>query len=89
MPSTRSIDNRGKTAGYSAEKSDSDIADAQARARMSTTAGSGLGARGKSNAGAPKQEPGESTSSFAARYRKYREGMTASDQADALEKRRK
>jgi hypothetical protein len=64
------------TMGQREVKSDSDIAAAQDRARLSSTAGSGLGSKGKSLTGAPKQEPGESPSAFGDRMRKWRETET-------------
>lgn len=64
------------TLGSRATKSADDVAAAQAKDRLSTTAGSGLGSKGKSLAGAPKQEPGESPSAFGERMRKYRESET-------------
>lgn len=61
------------TIGQREVKSDSDIAAAQDKARLSSTAGSGLGSKGKSLTGAPKQEPNEDPAVFGARLRKWRE----------------
>ena len=67
----------GKVAStfHGAEKSQEDISTAQDKTRLSSTAGSGLGAKGKSLEGAPKMMPGESPAAFGARMRKFREGQ--------------
>lgn len=64
------------TIGQREVKSDSDISAAQDKARLSSVAGSGLGSKGKSLTGAPKQEPGESPAAYGERLRKYRESET-------------
>lgn len=56
-----------------AAKDDESIAGAQDRARLSSTAGSGLGAKGKALTGAPRQEPGESPQAYGEKMRKWRE----------------
>ncbi len=56
------------------DKDDNEIASAQDKARLSSTAGTGLGSKGKSLTGAPKQEANESPSAFGERMRKWREG---------------
>jgi hypothetical protein len=55
-----------------------DRSGAQVRSRLAaaaagTTAGKGLGARGSSGAGMPKQKEGESASDYGERLRKWRE----------------
>ncbi len=55
---------------------DKQISSAQDKARLSSTAGTGLGSKGKSLTGAPKQEAGESPSAFGERMRKWRETET-------------
>lgn len=81
MPAPRR-DNRGRALDIEATKTDMSASAADERMRNTD-----LGSKGKSAVGAPKQEPGESAQSYAARYRKYREG-TAASQADRLEGRR-
>jgi hypothetical protein len=74
MPTdTRRSDGTVATRFYGAEKSDETIAGAMDKARLSSTAGAGLGSKGKALTGAPKQEPGESPSAYGERLRKYRE----------------
>lgn len=82
MPAPRR-DARGRVLDHMPTKTDMSASAADERMKQTN-----LGSKGKSAAGAPKQEAGESASSYAARYRKYREG-TAASQADALESRRK
>jgi hypothetical protein len=74
MPTdTRRSDGTVATRFYGAEKSDESIAGAMDKARLSSTAGAGLGSKGKALTGAPKQEPNESPQSFGERMRKWRE----------------
>ena len=72
MP-TDTYRNADGTQGTRQIKDDETIAGAQDRARLSSTAGAGLGSKGKSLTGAPRQEPGESPSAYGERMRKYRE----------------
>lgn len=75
------------TRSLSAKKTAGDVSDAQAAARMGTTAGAGLGAKAKSASGMPKQEDGESASDYGARLRTWREsgaGAQAQGQKKAL-----
>lgn len=65
--------NADQTIGQRFVKDDESIAAAQDKARLSSTAGSGLGSKGKALTGAPKQEAGESPSAYGERMRKYRE----------------
>jgi hypothetical protein len=55
------------------DKDDEKIASAVDRSRLSSTAGTGLGSKGKSLTGAPKQEPGEAPQAYGDRLRKWRE----------------
>lgn len=56
----------------------SDLADVASRARLGSTAGKGLGARGdKDTAGMPKQEPGETAGAFGARMSQWRDEKRA------------
>lgn len=73
MPSTDRFRNDDNTMGSREVKSADDIAASQAKERLSSTAGAGLGSKGKALTGAPKQEAGESPSAFGERLRKYRE----------------
>ena len=59
-----------------ADKDSESIASAADRSRLSSTAGTGLGSKGKSLTGAPKQEAGESPTAFGERMRKWRETET-------------
>ncbi len=65
--------NADRTVGTRQVKTADDIASALDKDRLSSTAGSGLGSKGKSLTGAPKQEPGESPSAFGERLRRFRE----------------
>jgi hypothetical protein len=58
------------------DKSDDQIASAADKARLSSTAGTGLGSKGKSLTGAPKQEANESPTAYGERMRKWREVET-------------
>ncbi len=58
------------------DKDDDQIASAQDKARLSSTAGTGLGSKGKSLTGAPKQEPGEDAKSYGEKLRRWRESET-------------
>ncbi len=58
------------------DKDDDQIASAADKARLSSTAGTGLGSKGKSLTGAPKQEAGESPAQYAEKMRKWRETET-------------
>jgi hypothetical protein len=78
MPTSVNYGAGGKVASThtAAEKSDSDIAKAQATSRLSSTAGSGLGAKGRDTSGMPKPGPGEDSMSpsYRERVRKWSEG---------------
>ncbi len=78
MPSSTSYRPDGTmTSRYIApDKDDDQIASAADKARLSSTAGTGLGSKGKSLTGAPKQEAGEDAKSYGDRLRKWREAET-------------
>jgi hypothetical protein len=78
MPTTNTYRSDGTlaTKHISAEKSAEDIASAESKARLSSTAGTGLGEKGKSLQGAPKMLPGESPAAFGERMRQFREAET-------------
>jgi len=65
--------NADQTIGQRFVKDDESIAAAQDKARLSSTAGSGLGSKGKALTGAPKQEANESPQAYGERMRKWRE----------------
>lgn len=72
------------TSHIGADTSDDDIASAADKARLGTTAGSGLGSKGKALGGdAPKQRDGESAADFGRRLREYREGQSKTPQKAA------
>ena len=54
-----------------------DLADVESRARLGSTAGKGLGARGQDTTGMPKQQPGESAADWGKRVAKWREEKAA------------
>lgn len=79
----RRYDAQGRDLDIDAEKTDMSASAVDEKMRKTR-----LGDAAKSAGGAPKQRPDEDAAAFGARYRKYREGMTAKDQANALDKRR-
>lgn len=68
--------NHDNTVGSRQVKTDAEIEDAMTKGRLSSTAGAGLGSKGKALTGAPRQEPGESPSAYGERMRKWRETQT-------------
>jgi len=76
----------GKTLYVGAATSGEDVERAKDKERLGSTAGRGLGAKGKTTAGMPKQEPGESLSAYAERMRKYRETEGSSAKAEGQKK---
>lgn len=69
---------RNATGQITAQRINADLSDDEMAARRvasaaGSTAGSGLGAKGKSTTGMPKQDTGESMSSYSTRLRQWRE----------------
>lgn len=74
MPEDTYANGNLATRFHKAEKDGESISSAMDRARLSSTAGSGLGSKGKALTGAPKQEPGEDPKTYGERLRRFREG---------------
>jgi hypothetical protein len=73
MPEIKHDGRKETSRFYPPDKSDDQISSAMDKSRLSSTAGTGLGSKGKALTGAPRQEAGESPQAFGDRMRKWRE----------------
>jgi len=81
MPVDYTRDNTGKiTSGnVKSDLTDEDLKKREDAAKFGSTAGAGLGAKGKApTTGFPKQEQGESAMSYGERLRQYRASQSSS-----------